>query len=93
MCNFIVPYIAIQRISFYLNLIQIFATIQKKLTLLHRYKTSDRQQFIEQHRLLLDALRQQDTNLVQKRLDEHFTEARQWARQLQESSRTEGGKP
>jgi len=65
--------------SLLINLIKIFSTIQRNLTLMHRYKTKDRNLFIRQHQLLLEAIEKKDPNLAQRRLEEHFAEARAWA--------------
>ncbi len=65
--------------SLLIDLIKIFSTIQRNLTLLHRYKTKDRNLFIHQHKLLLEAIEKKNPNLAQKRLEEHFAEARAWA--------------
>jgi len=64
--------------SLLINLIKIFSTIQRNLTLLHRYKTKDRNLFISQHKLLLEAIEKRDSYLAQKRLEEHFAEAIAW---------------
>lgn len=64
--------------SLLIDLIKIFATIQRNLTFLHRYKTSDRTQFVIQHKLLLEAIEKKDSELAQQRLEEHFAEARAW---------------
>jgi DNA-binding FadR family transcriptional regulator len=64
--------------SLLINLIKIFSTIQRKLTLMHRYKTKDRNLFICQHQLLLEAIEKKDPNLAQRKLEEHFAEARAW---------------
>ena len=65
--------------SLLINLIKIFSTIQRNLVLLHRYKTKDRNLFIRQHKLLLEAIEKRDSRLAQERLREHFTEAITWA--------------
>lgn len=65
--------------SLLINLIKMFSTIQRNLTLIHRYKTKDRNLFIRQHQLLLEAIEKKDPNLAQRRLEEHFAEARAWA--------------
>ena len=65
--------------SLLINLIKIFSTIQRNLTLIHRYKTKDRNLFIRQHQLLLESIEKKDPNLAQRRLKEHFAEARAWA--------------
>ena len=64
--------------SLLINLIKIFSSIQRNLVLLHRYKTKDRNLFIRQHKLLLEAIEKRDSRLAQKRLEEHFTEAMAW---------------
>ena len=64
--------------SLLINLIKIFSTIQRNLTLLHRYKTKNRDLFIRQHKLLLEAIEKRDSHLAQKRLEEHFAEAMAW---------------
>ena len=64
--------------SLLIDLIRIFSTIQRNLTLMHRYKTKDRNLFIRQHQLLLEALEKKDPNLAQRRLEEHFAEAKAW---------------
>ncbi|MCJ7656213.1 MAG: FadR family transcriptional regulator [Candidatus Atribacteria bacterium] len=65
--------------SLLIHLIKIFSTIQRNLTLLHRYETKDRNLFIRQHKLLLEAIEKKDSRLAQKRLEEHFAEAIAWA--------------
>jgi len=64
--------------SLLIDLIKIFSTIQRNLTLLHRYETKDRNLFIRQHKLLLEAIEKKDSRLAQKRLEEHFAEAIAW---------------
>ena len=64
--------------SLLIDLIKIFSTIQRNLVLLHRYKTKDRNLFIRHHKLLLEAIEKRDPYLAQKRLEEHFSEARAW---------------
>ena len=64
--------------SLLIDLIKIFSTIQRNLVLLHRYKTKDRNLFIRQHKLLLEAIEKRDSRLAQKRLEEHFAEAIAW---------------
>ena len=66
--------------SLLINLIKIFSTIQRNLTLMHRYKTKDRDLFIRQHQLLVEAIEKKDPKLAQRRLEEHFAEARVWAK-------------
>ncbi len=63
-----------------LNLIRIFATIQRNLTLVNRYQTTDKAEFIAQHRRLIEAIEQRDSTAVEARLLEHFAEAIMWSR-------------
>ena len=72
--------------SLLINLIKIFSTIQRNLTLMHRYKTKDRKLFIRQHQLLLEAIEKKDPSLTQKRLEEHFAEARAWVKTHKEQN-------
>jgi len=66
--------------SLLINLIKILSTLQRNLTLIHRYKTKDRNLFIRQHQLLLETIEKKDPNLALIRLEEHFTEARAWVK-------------
>lgn len=70
--------------SLLINLIKIFSTIQRNLTLMYRYKTKDRNLFIRQHQLLLEAIEKKAPNLAQRRLEEHFAEAREWVETYKE---------
>ena len=60
---------------------------------MHRYKTKDRNLFIRQHKLLLEAIEKRDSHLAQKRLEEHFAEAMAWAESHKEAkfSNNKGG--
>jgi len=62
-----------------LNLIRIFATIQRSLTIVNRYRTEDKDKFIEQHRRLIEAIEERDPELVRSRLVQHFAEAIMWS--------------
>ena len=64
-----------------LSLIRIFSTIQRNLTVMYRYKTQDRREFIQHHRELLDAIRQRDLAVVRATLMEHFAEAMAWSKE------------
>lgn len=61
-----------------IDLIKIFSTIQRNLVILHRYKTKDRLDFVHLHRLIVKAIEAKDSNLAQRRLREHFSEAMKW---------------
>jgi len=64
--------------SLLIDLIKIFSTIQRNLVLLYRYKAKDRNLFIREHKLLLEAIEKKNPRLAQKRLEEHFAEAMAW---------------
>ena len=61
-----------------IELIKIFSTIQRNLTLLHRYKTRDRKDFIAQHWRIIEAIEKRDPQLARKYMHEHFSEAMAW---------------
>ena len=61
------------------HLIRVFATIQRTLTVLKRYRTSDKSEFIELHRRLIEALESRDPELARVRLAEHFKDALAWS--------------
>ena len=61
------------------HLISMFATIQRTLTMLKKYRTSDRQEFIHLHRRLIEAVEQRDVSLAKKRLLEHFKDVIAWS--------------
>jgi GntR family transcriptional repressor for pyruvate dehydrogenase complex len=61
-----------------LHLIRIFATIQRMLTVANRYHTSDRGEFIELHRRLVQAIEHGDPALAVSRLLEHFKDVVAW---------------
>lgn len=60
------------------NLIRIFSTIQRNLSLLHRYRTLNRKKFIEAHKKILDAIIKKNPKLARKRMIEHFSEPIRW---------------
>jgi len=61
-----------------IDLIKIFSTIQRNLVILHRYETKDRLDFVHLHRMIVKAIEAGDSNLAQRRLREHFSEAMKW---------------
>lgn len=61
-----------------IDLIKIFSTIQRNLVILHRYKTKDRLGFVHLHQMIVKAIEAKDSNLAQRRLREHFSEAMKW---------------
>ena len=62
-----------------IHLISIFATLQRTLTMLKRYRTSDTREFIELHRRLIQAVEQRDPVLAKRRLLEHFKDVIEWS--------------
>lgn len=71
-----------------IDLIKIFATIQRNLTALHRYQTKDRYSFITQHRMIVRSIELRDPILAQKRLMEHFAEAKNWVENNMKEGKT-----
>lgn len=63
-----------------LSLIRIFATIQRTLTTLERYRTSDVTQFIALHEALVDAIEAGDAAAMRVKLLEHFEEPLKWSK-------------
>jgi DNA-binding FadR family transcriptional regulator len=61
------------------QLIRVFATIQRTLTVQKRYRTSDRAEFIELHRRLIQALEAGNSELAGTRLIDHFKDAVAWS--------------
>jgi GntR family transcriptional repressor for pyruvate dehydrogenase complex len=70
-----------------LHLIRIFATIQRTLTVTNRYHTSDRREFIELHRKLVQAIENRDPVLAENRLFEHFKDVAAWTREHEYAER------
>ncbi len=68
-----------------MNLIKIFSTIQKNLTLLKRYTTSDPTSFIELHRKIIEAIESHDGASARERLISHFGEAIEWVKNNSEN--------
>jgi len=68
-----------------LSLIEIFATIQRSMTLANRYRTRDMKQFIELHAALVDAIERGNAAEVRTKLLEHFEEPLEWSQQAMES--------
>lgn len=70
-----------------LHLIRIFATIQRMLTVANRYHTSDRKEFIELHRRLVQAIERRDPVLAVDRLVEHFKDVVAWIQEHEQEER------
>ncbi len=61
------------------SLIRTFATVQRSLTLLRRYRTQDMTRFIGEHVALVDAIEAGEPDAVRRKLLEHFEEALAWS--------------
>ncbi len=74
------------------TLIEMFSTLQRSLTQLREYRTSDLGDFIQLHARLVDALEQRDVELAELRLQEHFKDVISWSTQRgRRSTKEEGG--
>ena len=60
------------------HLIEMFSTLQRALTDLRRYRTSDTGEFIRLHRELVDALESGNESQVHDKLEEHFKDVIAW---------------
>lgn len=63
------------------TLIEMFSTLQRSLTHLREYRTSDLGDFIQLHARLVDALEERDVELAELRLQEHFKDVISWSSQ------------
>ena len=61
------------------QLIEMFSTLQRSLTVLKEYQTSDIGEFIRLHERLVDALEARDVELAELRLQEHFKDVISWS--------------
>ena len=61
-----------------LNLIKVFATIQRSLTLMNQYRSGNRPNFLQQHRNIVSAIRAGDAGLVRQVVLDHFQEPMAW---------------
>lgn len=62
-----------------IHLIETFSLLQRSLTYLHEYRTSDTGEFVQLHMRLVDALAARDVELVELRLQEHFKDVIEWS--------------
>ena len=62
-----------------LNLIKIFSTVQRSLTVMNRYHTTDMKDFIQLHEKIIQAIRAGDPQLARNALVNHFKEAQDWS--------------
>ncbi len=65
------------------NLIGIFATFQRYLTVFKRYKTSDYKEFIALHYSLIDLIKSKDSSRISEVLEEHFKDVINWSNEHQ----------
>ncbi len=62
-----------------LHIIRMFATLQRHLTILKRYHSSNTDEFIRLHRSLVDAIEQRDAAQAKQCLMEHFRDVIAWS--------------
>ena len=61
------------------NLIGVFSTFQRFLTILKRYKTSNYEEFLTLHQDIIDLIKSRDVNKVQYCLNQHFKDVIKWS--------------
>lgn len=61
------------------NLISVFATFQRILSMLKRYRTGDYRQFIALHRELVELLRHGDPSRIHDTIERHFIDVIRWS--------------
>ncbi|GAB1481564.1 FadR/GntR family transcriptional regulator [Treponema sp.] len=71
---------------FLIELINMFSTMQHKLITIHEYRTSNRDDFIHDHRAILDSIRGRQPEVVRSMLINHFSEPLAW---VQDRMKTE----
>lgn len=64
-----------------LELISMFSAIQHKLISIHGYRTQNRREFIEEHRRIVETLRNRQPEMVRSVLITHFSEPLTWVRE------------
>ena len=69
-----------------IRLIEIFATLQRNLALVNRYKGTDPDSFLTQHRVIIEAIEKKDTEMAMEVMRRHFTDVLDWLGQ--ENART-----
>lgn len=74
-----------------LSLIRIFATVQRSLTLMNRYRTQDMKEFVNLHEALVNAIEEKNPAKVKQTLLEHFREALAWSRAEKEAENPQQG--
>jgi GntR family transcriptional repressor for pyruvate dehydrogenase complex len=73
-----------------LELISMFSAMQHRLIAIHGYRTQDRREFIEEHRRIVEALRNRQPEMVRSVLISHFSEPLNWVRDKMAASEAEG---
>jgi len=63
------------------ELIDMFSSMQHKLIVIHGYHTSDRREFVQGHRDILDSLKRREPEMVRGVLIRHFSEPLTWVQQ------------
>jgi DNA-binding FadR family transcriptional regulator len=61
-----------------IKLIKIFATVQRNLTLLDQYRSTNRPLFVRQHRDIIQAIKSGDSALAKNVMIAHFKEPMSW---------------
>lgn len=64
-----------------LHLIQMFSTVQLKLTQANQYHTSDIGEFTKLHRSIVQAIELRDPSLARERMAHHFKDVVAWSKQ------------
>lgn len=70
------------------NLIGVFATFQRILSALKRYRTGDYGQFIRLHRELVEVLRSKDAARVKSSIQRHFVDVIRWSEEHRQDPAT-----
>lgn len=61
------------------NLIGVFSTFQRYLTIMKKYKTSNYDEFISLHQKIIDLIRSRDNSNVHECLEIHFKDVMNWS--------------
>lgn len=78
--------------AFLMELISLFSSLQHKFVSIHGYRTSDRQEFVREHRKIVDTLKCREPEMVRGVLISHFSEPLSWVQRkiAAEIDRTDG---
>lgn len=69
-----------------LNLIKIFSTVQRTVSVLNHYRIQDMKKFIDLHVKIITAIRSRDPEVARSALIAHFDEPRLWKAESRESA-------